>query len=102
MELTLNDQPLDSTRLVYGPLMGDPRATLIYYHIPTDCGAKLAQRYLNDAPFHVEVNLDQFRFKEMPPSVSAMFLMSISLMSYVSFKKKPCCPVNFKGQGPPL
>ena len=63
MELALNDQPLDSTRLVYGPLMGDPKATLIYYHIPTDCGVKFkTQRYLNGALFHV------FRLKQMPPT----------------------------------
>ena len=28
------------------------------------------------------------------------FLMSIGFMSHVDFKKGPCRPVEFKGQGP--
>ena len=28
------------------------------------------------------------------------FPMLISSMSHIDFKKWPCCPVNFKGQGP--
>ena len=28
------------------------------------------------------------------------FLMSIGSMSHVEFKKQPCRPVEFKGQGP--
>ena len=28
------------------------------------------------------------------------FPMSIGFMSHVDFKKRPCCPVEFKGQGP--
>ena len=30
-----------------------------------------------------------------------VFPMSIGFMSHVDFKKKPCRPVDFKGQGPP-
>ena len=31
-----------------------------------------------------------------------IFLMSISSMSHVDFKKYPRCPVDFKGQGPTI
>ena len=30
-----------------------------------------------------------------------LFLMSLGSMSHVDFKKGPCQPVEFKGQGPP-
>ena len=32
--------------------------------------------------------------------IDLCILMSITLMSHVDFKKCPCRPVNFKGQGP--
>ena len=37
-------------------------------------------------------------FKELP--MSCFFPMSKGFMSHVDFKKWPCHPVEFKGQGP--
>ena len=41
------------------------------------------------------------RIEEMAHVMSLIFFpMSIGFMSHVDFKKGPCCPVKFKGQGP--
>ena len=41
------------------------------------------------------------QFKEMAHVVSViLFYMSLGSMSHVDFKKRPCRPVDFRGQGP--
>ena len=35
-----------------------------------------------------------------PSQITYIIPMLIGFMSHVDFKKRPCCPVRFKGQGP--
>ena len=49
--------------------------------------------------FHVYFKIVEFRLSNLC-YVDNIFVMSVSSMSYVDFKKWPCCPVEFKDQGP--
>ena len=54
--------------------------------------------------FHVEFQITKCRLSNLRkgPCHVTNILMSIGLMSHVNFKKRPCRPVDFKGQGPIL
>ena len=54
--------------------------------------------------FHVNLQIVLSRLSNLrkgPRHVGNIFLLSVSSMSHVDFKKVACRPVLFKGQGPP-
>ena len=90
-----------SSRPTLGPLTGGSQMSPVDFK-KLQKGNVLCRYFCN---FHIESNIAQCHLSNLRKPlchVGTIFLVSISLMSSVNFKKWPCRPVELKGQGPLL